>query len=92
MLFFEYFRKYVNKKITLYLKNELVITGILKSVDPYLNMQIISPEVSPDCPGLGKISKCSVRGSSIKTVDLEKDIELEARVTDATYLRFGLDR
>lgn len=92
MIFFEYFKKYLNKKVKVTLKNELKLVGILKNVDHFLNMQLVDtmPEVAT--PGLGKSFLCSVRGSSIKYVDLQKNEDLESRITDATYLRFSLDK
>lgn len=92
MIFFEYFKKYLNKKVKITLKNDLCLTGILKNVDHFLNMQLQDTIPAIDNPGLGKSFLCSVRGSSVKYVDLERDEDLENRITEATYLRFSLDK
>ena len=92
MIFFEYFKKYLNKKIKVTLKNDLCLIGFLKNIDHFLNMQLDQTEPKEDTPGLGKSFVCSVRGSSVKYVDLERNEILENRVTEATYLRFGLDK
>lgn len=92
MIFFEYFKKYLNKQIKVTLKNDLQLVGILKNVDHFLNMQIDDTVPTASTPGLGESFLCSIRGSSIKFVDLEKNYDLENRITDATYLRFSLDK
>ncbi len=39
-LFFSYFKELVGKVVTVELKNDLAITGILHSVDQYLNIKL----------------------------------------------------
>ena len=92
MIFSEYFKKYLNRKIKITLKNDLCLVGILKNIDHFLNMQLANTEPVLETHGLGSSFLCSVRGSSVKYVDLEKDKELENRITEATYLRFSLDK
>jgi len=102
MIFLEYFRRHLNKTITVRLKSEIEITGILKNVDHFLNLQIVSAAVKPctplrdgvpqrSCP-IQELEVCSIRGSAVKHVDLECNAELERRISDATLLRFGFDK
>jgi small nuclear ribonucleoprotein (snRNP)-like protein len=45
MLFFSYFKELVGKEVTVELKNDLAITGILHSVDQYLNIKLENTRV-----------------------------------------------
>jgi U6 snRNA-associated Sm-like protein LSm2 len=92
MLFFEYFKKYLNKKIKITLKNEMIVSGILKNIDHFLNIQLLDTQFDSPVPALGDSFLCSIRGSSIKYVNLDKNEELEKRITDGTYLRFSIDK
>lgn len=44
-LFFSYFKELVGKEVTVELKNDLAITGILHSVDQYLNIKLENTRV-----------------------------------------------
>lgn len=44
-LFFSYFKELVGKEVTVELKNDLAITGILHSVDQYLNVKLENTRV-----------------------------------------------
>lgn len=89
MIFLEYFKRHLGKATRVILKNEMVITGTLKNVDHFLNLQL--RRAKGEYPGLGKMELCSIRGSSVKYIELERNEELEKRVTDATILKFTLD-
>nr|XP_029117784.1 sm-like protein LSM2 isoform X2 [Elaeis guineensis] len=45
MLFFSYFKELVGKEVTVELKNDLAIRGILHSVDQYLNIKLENTRV-----------------------------------------------
>ncbi|CAA6654121.1 unnamed protein product [Spirodela intermedia] len=45
MLFFSYFKELVGKEVTVELKNDLAIKGILHSVDQYLNIKLENTRV-----------------------------------------------
>ena len=44
-LFFSYFKELVGKEVTVELKNDLAITGVLHSVDQYLNIKLENTKV-----------------------------------------------
>ncbi|CAD6266167.1 unnamed protein product [Miscanthus lutarioriparius] len=45
MLFFSYFKELVGKEVTVELKNDLAIRGMLHSVDQYLNIKLENTRV-----------------------------------------------
>jgi small nuclear ribonucleoprotein (snRNP)-like protein len=45
MLFFSFFKTLVGKEVAVELKNEIVLTGILVSVDQYLNIKLSNVSV-----------------------------------------------
>lgn len=45
MLFASYFKTLVGKEVTVELKNDLCITGILHSVDQFLNVKLTNTKV-----------------------------------------------
>lgn len=92
MLFYEFFKRHLNTPVKITLKNEMVLSGMLKSIDPFLNMKIDNVRVDDGVHGLENISVCSVRGSAIKCVDLEKNPTLDKRLCEATLLKFSLDK
>lgn len=92
MLFYEFFKRHLNTPVKITLKNEMVLSGVLKSIDPFLNMKIDSVKLGNEVHGLGSVSVCSVRGSAIKCVDLDRDPVLDKRLCEATFLKFSLDK
>lgn len=97
MIFLEYFRRHLNRAITVRLKNEMLVVGVLRNVDHFLNLQMTDAEVkyaegAQACGPLQTLEVCSIRGSSVKYVDLQGDAELERRISDATLLRFSFDK
>lgn len=85
MLFYEYFLKKLNQKITVVLKNNLRISGDLVNVDPYINLKIKNIQLHSDCIGLNDMEICSIRGYSIRYVVLEKD-KLLKKLNEGTRL------
>lgn len=92
MIFLEYFKRHLNKTVAVILKNEMKISGILRNVDHFLNLQVKAAKVEHSGPGLQELDLCSIRGSSVKFVELEKDEDLEKRVSAATLLKFSFDK
>ena len=52
MLFYSFFKSLVGKEVTVELKNDLGITGMLHSVDQYLNIKL--QDIYVTCPGTVK--------------------------------------
>ncbi|EAA16362.1 Sm protein, putative [Plasmodium yoelii yoelii] len=73
-LFFTFFQQLAekNQHITIELKNDLQISGVLHSVDQYLNIKLTNISVNnPEkYPHLLSIKSCFVRGSVVRYVFL----------------------
>ena len=86
MLFYSMFHTLVGKEITVELKNELRVTGVLTSVDEYLNfkLQNITFSEPAKVPQLVSMKNAFIRGSVIRYVSLRRqDVDLES-IQDAT--------
>lgn len=68
------------------------VIGLLKNVDHFLNLQLKNAKIKNGILAIQELDLCSIRGSSVKSVELEKNEELEERILDATLLRFSLDK
>ena len=68
MLFFSFFKTLVGKEVAVELKNDIVLTGILLSVDQYLNIKLSNVSVVDvdKYPQLVSIKNCFVRGSVVR--------------------------
>jgi len=79
MLFYPFFRTLVEKQasVTVELKNDLCITGVLLSVDQYLNFKLGNVRVNdPETyPHLLSVKTCFLRGSVIRYVHLPTGID-----------------
>jgi len=75
MLFYSYFKTLVGKEVTVELKNDLAITGILHSVDQYLNIKLTDTRVVNDSkyPHMTSVKNCFIRGSVVRYVVLPGD-------------------
>ena len=85
-LFYSFFKTLVGKHIAIELKNDLILTGTLHSVDQYLNMKLSTVSVVGEerYPQLGGMKNVFVRGSVVRYIQLPKgevDVEL---LQDAT--------
>ncbi|ANQ08777.1 Uncharacterized protein PCOAH_00029590 [Plasmodium coatneyi] len=81
-LFFTFFQQLAEKNhhVTVELKNDLQISGVLHSVDQYLNIKLTNVTVNhPEkYPHLLSIKSCFVRGSVVRYVFLpSKEIDVE---------------
>ncbi|XP_077232067.1 sm-like protein LSM2 isoform X1 [Tasmannia lanceolata] len=74
-LFFSYFKELVGKEVTVELKNDLAIRGILHSVDQYLNIKLENTRVvdQDKYPHMMSVRNCFIRGSVVRYVQLPPD-------------------
>jgi small nuclear ribonucleoprotein (snRNP)-like protein len=72
MQFFYFFKTLVGKQVTVELKNDLTLTGILHSVDQYLNVKLDAISVSdPEAhPQFAAMTSCFIRGSVVRYIQL----------------------
>ena len=72
MLFFSFFKTLVDQEITVELKNDLEIKGILKSVDQYLNLKLdnITCVNKIKYPYLKSVKTLFIRGSNVRYVHM----------------------
>lgn len=90
MIFYMFFKKNINKNITVELKNGLVMSGKLLSCDVFLNIKLsdVTIEDLENFKGLSGIATLSIRGSCVKYIKLEKDENSIASLLDTTRNRF----
>ena len=85
-LFFSFFKTLVGKEIAVELKNDVVLTGTLHSVDQYLNIKLTNVSVVNEnkYPQLTALKNCFVRGSVVRYVQINpNDVDTEL-LQDAT--------
>ncbi|CAN8098602.1 unnamed protein product [Discula destructiva] len=72
MLFFSFFKTLIEQTVTVELKNDLQITGTLKSVDQYLNIKLDAISVHDELryPHLSAVKNVFIRGSVVRYVHL----------------------
>lgn len=72
MLFYSYFKTVVGKEVTVELKNDVCITGIVHSIDQYLNIKLdkISVKDPELYPHLMSVKNCFIRGSVVRYIQL----------------------
>eukprot|EP01082_Thalassiosira_pseudonana_P011698 g10166.t1 g10166 contig4:1349805-1350246(-) len=86
MLFFSFFKTLVGKEIAVELKNDVVLTGTLHSVDQYLNIKLTNVSVvnQDKYPQLMSLKNCFIRGSVVRYVQINpNDVDTEL-LQDAT--------
>lgn len=79
MLFYSFFKSLVGKEVIVELKNDLSISGVLDSVDQYLNIKLTDISVTdPDrYPHMLSVKNCFLRGSVVRYVQLPpEDIDV----------------
>ncbi|TGZ84172.1 U6 snRNA-associated Sm-like protein LSm2 [Ascodesmis nigricans] len=86
MLFFSFFKTLVDHEVTIELKNDLKITGILKSVDQFLNIKLDEIRVVEEgkYPHLSAVKNVFIRGSVVRYVHLPANAVDTALLEDAT--------
>ncbi|KAI8071008.1 hypothetical protein BC940DRAFT_270491 [Gongronella butleri] len=85
MLFYSFFKTLVDQRVTVELKNDLAITGVLKSVDQYLNIKLddISVVDQERYPHMIAVKNCFIRGSVVRYVQLPSQAVDTALLQDA---------
>ncbi|KAH8995720.1 hypothetical protein EDB92DRAFT_1794313, partial [Lactarius akahatsu] len=100
-LIFSVFKTLTDQRVTVELKNDLSITGTLKSVDQFLNIRLDAIEVSDQArhPHMMAVKNCFIRGSVVRYVQLPAEHVDTQLLEDATrrgafyyvlYLKLGL--
>ncbi|ATZ47012.1 Bclsm2 [Botrytis cinerea B05.10] len=86
MLFFSFFKTLVDHEVTVELKNDIQIKGILKSVDQYLNIKLDDIQVVEELkyPHLSSVKNVFIRGSVVRYVHLPGGVIDTALLEDAT--------
>ena len=85
-LFYTLFQQLADKKtpVTVELKNDLQISGVLQAVDQFLNIKLndITTSDPEEYPHVLSVKNMFIRGSVIRYVHLpQRDVELEQVVT-----------
>ncbi|KAF7679726.1 putative U6 snRNA-associated Sm-like protein LSm2 [Astathelohania contejeani] len=90
MIFYEFFKTHINKRIELELKNNIKITGTLISIDPFLNFSLnnIIIDNIDSWPGLRGVEGCTIRGSSVKFAYVDENVDLIEPLQMASRYRF----
>ncbi|ORE08182.1 U6 snRNA-associated Sm-like protein LSm2 [Rhizopus microsporus var. microsporus] len=85
MLFYSFFKTLVDQKVTVELKNDLAITGTLKSVDQFLNIKLDNIHVVDEerYPHMACVKNCFIRGSVVRYVQLPAQAVDTALLQDA---------
>jgi small nuclear ribonucleoprotein (snRNP)-like protein len=71
-IFLSFFKTLVGKEIAVELKNDVVLTGTLHSVDQYLNVKLMNVKIiNPEkYPQLTALHNCFVRGSVVRYIQI----------------------
>ncbi|KYQ96743.1 LSM domain-containing protein [Tieghemostelium lacteum] len=80
MLFYSFYKTLVGKEITVELKNDLSITGLLQSVDQFLNIKLKDIKINEEqkYPYMLSVRNCFIRGSVVRYVHLPaEDVDVE---------------
>ena len=75
-IFVSFFKTLVGKEIAVELKNDVVLTGTLHSVDQYLNVKLLNVQVvQPErYPQLCALQNCFVRGSVVRYMQIPPEL------------------
>lgn len=76
MLFYSFFKTLVGKSVTVELKNDVAINGVLLSVDPFLNVKLANVQVAEAerFPYLLSVKDVFIRGSVIRYISMERGL------------------
>ncbi|KAJ2784722.1 U6 snRNA-associated Sm-like protein LSm2 [Coemansia javaensis] len=85
MLFYSFFKTQVGQQVTVELKNDLAIQGVVESVDQFLNIKlrdirVVDPERYPH---MLSVKNCFIRGSVVRYVQLSPATVDTALLQDA---------
>ncbi|KAK0454936.1 U6 snRNA-associated Sm-like protein LSm2 [Armillaria borealis] len=86
MLIFSVFKTLTDQQVTVELKNDLSITGVLKSVDQFLNIRLDNIQVLDPArhPHMMAVKNCFIRGSVVRYVQLPGENVDTQLLEDAT--------
>jgi len=86
MLIFSVFKTLTDQRVTVELKNDLSISGVLKSVDQFLNIRLDSIKVLDETrhPHMMAVKNCFIRGSVVRYVQLPAEHVDTQLLEDAT--------
>mmetsp|Transcript_4351 Transcript_4351/g.7282 ORF Transcript_4351/g.7282 Transcript_4351/m.7282 type:complete len:99 (+) Transcript_4351:87-383(+) len=75
MIFYSFFKTLVGKEVAVELKNDVVLTGTLHSVDQYLNVKLLNVKVvNPEqYPQLCSLQNTFVRGSVVRYIQIPSE-------------------
>ena len=75
MLFYSFFKTLVGKEVCIEMKNDVVLTGTLLSVDQYLNVKLANVNVvdSTSHLQLSAMKNCFIRGSVVRYIQIPKE-------------------
>ncbi|KAF9910936.1 U6 snRNA-associated Sm-like protein LSm2 [Linnemannia zychae] len=84
-LFYSFFKTLVGQPVTVELKNDLAITGVLVSVDQFLNIKLDNIKVVDEerYPHMLAVKNCFIRGSVVRYVQLPASSVDTALLQDA---------
>ncbi|CAG8594789.1 16220_t:CDS:2 [Dentiscutata erythropus] len=85
MLFYSFFKTLIGQQVTVELKNDLAITGILTSVDQFLNIKLDEIRAVDEAkyPHMMAVKNCFIRGSVVRYVQLPASAVDTALLQDA---------
>ncbi|KAK7472746.1 ribosomal protein S8A [Stygiomarasmius scandens] len=85
-LIFSVFKTLTDQQVTVELKNDLSITGVLKSVDQFLNIRLDNIKVLDEArhPHMMAVKNCFIRGSVVRYVQLPSEHVDTQLLEDAT--------
>jgi len=86
MLIFSVFKTLTDQTVTVELKNDLSITGVLKSVDQFLNIRLDAIKVQDEArhPHMMAVKNCFIRGSVVRYVEIPASAIDTQLLEDAT--------
>ena len=75
-IFYSFFKTLVGKEVAVELKNDVVLTGTLHSVDQYLNVKLLNVKVvNPErYPQLCTLQNCFIRGSVVRYIQIPPEL------------------
>lgn len=78
--FYSFFRNLVGCQVAIELKNDVIISGELHSIDQFLNIKLNNISVDPEkYPQLVCLKNMYIRGSVVRYIMLDpKDIDVDA--------------
>lgn len=85
MLFYTFFKTQIGKEVEIRLKNDIIFTGILESIDLFLNFRLRNVS---GAAVQHSMDTCVIRGSSVKSVSMGDNGVVYKQLHDATRYRF----